>query len=255
MDEPRISIITPALNSARFIEQTIASVLDQRYPDLEYIVIDGGSTDGTLDILKRYSDRLRWISEPDRGQADAINKGLRLSTGEILAYLNADDYYEPDALRKVGRAFSARPLARWLTGRCRIVDDGGRELRRPVTRYKEFWLRRGRSGVLSILNYISQPATFWRRSAWEEVGPFDDSLNYALDYDYWLRISRHYPLHVLDEPLANFRLHRTSKSGAGFVEQFDEEYEVARRHVSSAALLGLHQGHKRLIQAVYRTLS
>ncbi|MBI3160216.1 MAG: glycosyltransferase [Chloroflexi bacterium] len=255
MSRPRISIITPSLNSARFLEQTIVSVLDQGYPELEYIVVDGGSTDGTLDILRKYDRRLRWFSEPDQGQADAINKGLRLSTGDILAYLNADDYYEPGVLQTVGATLSSEPEASWLTGKCRIVNEQGREVRRPITSYKNFWLRFNYQSILAILNYISQPATFWRRSVLNEVGLFDNRLNYALDYDYWLRVSRLHPLRVLDSRLASFRLHRDSKSGAGFVHQFNEEYEVAKRHVSSPALLRLHRSHKWLIQTVYRTLS
>ncbi len=119
---PKISIITPSWNQGPFIERTIRSVLEQGYPNLEYIVMDGGSTDGTIDILRKYEGRLTWVSDKDKGQADAINKGITRSTGDIIAYLNSDDIYETGALRKAADHFSAHPDDRWLTGQCRIID-------------------------------------------------------------------------------------------------------------------------------------
>ncbi|MCD4672777.1 MAG: glycosyltransferase, partial [Anaerolineaceae bacterium] len=161
---PRISIITPSFNQADFIETTILSVLGQEYPHLEYIVVDGGSTDGTLDILRKYETQLTWSSEEDRGQAHAINKGLARAGGEVVAFLNSDDVYAPGALLATGEYFAAHPGAWWLTGKCAIVDDQGCEIRKLITAYKHFWLQFRSYGVLQIMNYISQPATFWRRS-------------------------------------------------------------------------------------------
>src|SRR5438128_2672833 len=138
----RVSIVTPSYNQARFIERTIRSVLDQDHRDVEYIVVDGGSTDGTAGILERYSDRIVWTSERDRGQSDAINKGLHRATGEIVAFLNSDDTYEPGALSAVVAFFSANPEARWVYGKCRIIDENDVEIRRPITWYKNLLLRR-----------------------------------------------------------------------------------------------------------------
>lgn len=248
---PRISIITPSYNQADFIESTILSVLEQEYPALEYIVIDGGSTDGSLDILRKYEDRLTWISEPDRGQAQAINKGLARATGEVVAFLNSDDVYAPGALQAVGAYYASHPEAQWVTGRCIIIDEGGYEMRRAITAYKHFWLGFRSYGVLQILNYISQPATFWRRSLLEEIGNLNEDLRFTMDYEYWLRIGQEHRLHSLRKRLAGFRLYAASKSGGGYEEQFAEELTVCRRFASPLAA-HLHRLHNALIVGVYR---
>ena len=249
---PRITIITPSYNQGEFIEQTIQSILGQEYPDLEYMVIDGGSTDGTLDVLTKYDGRIKWVSEPDRGQSHAINKGLRTATGDVVAFLNSDDLYEPGALLEVGRFFSRHPQAAWLTGRCRVIDQNGREIRKWMTFIKNFWLRTRSFAVLQVLDYVSQPATFWRREVVEKVGFFDENLRYAMDYDYSLRVGQHFKLWVLDEYLASFRIHPTSKAGASASAQFDVDLEIARAHVSSPALIALHRLSNWIVVTLYR---
>ncbi len=254
---PKISIITPSLNQGHFIEATIRSILEQGYPNLEYIVIDGGSTDETLAILERYAGRLTWISEKDRGQADAINKGLRMVTGEIMAYLNADDLLLPGALLRVAKVFTEDPQIMWLTGRCRIIDEQGREIRKLITLYKNLWLTvHSRAGLL-ITDYISQPATFWRARMFREAGPFDDSLHYAMDYEYWLRLEAIQPLKVIHDYLAAFRIHQQSKNtnaGHGNV-YIEEERRVIRRHTHSSLLRALHDLHRMLMTFVYTLLN
>ncbi|HJZ05367.1 MAG TPA: glycosyltransferase family 2 protein [Patescibacteria group bacterium] len=251
---PRITIITPSFNQGGFIGQTIESVLNQGYPNLEYIVMDGGSTDGTLDVLRSYGNWITWFSEKDHGQSHAINKGLRMATGEVIAYLNSDDLYEPGALLKVGDFFSANPEAAWLTGRCRIVDQEGREIRKSITAYKNFWLRLNNYKVLLVLNYISQPATFWRRNVIEIVGDFDETLRYAMDYDYSLRVGRHFKPWMVHKYLASFRVHPASKAGSYAYAQFISDLEIANRYTASPLLRGLHVAHNALIVAVYRLL-
>jgi len=248
---PRISVITPSYNQVDFIEATIQSVLGQEYPDLEYIIIDGGSTDGTVDIIRKYEDRLIWVSEPDRGQAHAINKGLARASGAVIAFLNSDDVYAPGALHAVGAYFAEQPEAQWLTGRCSIIDEKGREIRKAISAYKHFWLEFHSYGVLQILNYISQPATFWRRSLLDELGGLKEDLLFTMDYEYWLRIGQQYRLHSLRQRLAGFRLYEASKSGGGYEEQFAEELAVCRRFASPLAV-NLHRLHNALILAVYR---
>lgn len=253
-DLPHISIVTPSYNQGHFIADTIDSVLGQDYPDLQYIVMDGGSTDDTVDVLKRYEGRLVWVSENDRGQAHAINKGLRLATGDVVAYLNSDDVYEPGALLAVGTFFARHPEAAWLTGRCRNVDRNRQEIRRAITAYKNLWLALKSYRILQVIDYVSQPATFWHRRVIEQVGLFDESLRYSMDYDYSLRVGRHFRLHVLNQYLACFRIHPSSKTFGSASAPFDADLDIARRYVSSRALLSLHALHNAIILAAYRRL-
>jgi len=227
---PKISVITPSYHQANFIEQTIESVLGQDYPNLEYIIMDGGSTDGTLEILRRYDGRITWRSEEDKGQADAINKGMRLASGDIVAYLNSDDLCEPGALTKVGEAFRDNPQTMWLCGKCRIIDEHNREFYRPITRFKNFWLKRYGYFCLLVLNFISQPAVYWRREIMSDIGYLNCDLHYALDYEYWVRIGKKFEPIIIDEYLASFRIHATTKGTTGFAKQFREELDVARTH-------------------------
>ena len=237
---PRITVITPSFNQGHFIKDTIESVLGQDYPDLEYLVMDGGSTDDTVEILKSYGGRLSWVSEKDRGQSDAINKGIRLATGDIIAYLNSDDLYEKGALEKAARYFMAHPESLWLTGRCRIIDTSGAEARGAITAYKNFLLSRYSYNALLVTNFVSQPATFIRRQAFSELGLFDEAQHRVMDYDFWLRIGEKHQPGVINEYLASFRVHPGSKTSSSFRLTFKEELEVARRHTGSRVLNGLH---------------
>jgi len=251
----RISVITPSFNQARFIERTIHSVLDQDQRDVEHIVVDGGSSDGTLDILRRYTGRIVWISEKDRGQTHAINKGLRLATGEIVAWLNSDDTYEPGALALVARHFMDHPDSRWVYGKCRIVNDADREIRPFITWYKNLLLAKFSFARLLAENYISQPAVFWRRRLLDEVGYLSEEEYFCMDYDYWLRIGSRSPAGVIDAYLANFRYHRASKSGSVNKKQFADELRLARafRGEHPFAVL-LHTANYVKIVAAYKLL-
>lgn len=252
---PKVSIITPSYNQGPFIERTIRSVLDQGYPNLEYIVMDGGSADGTIDILRRYEGRLTWISEQDKGQADAINKGIGRATGDIVAYLNSDDVYESGSLQRVAEHFRAHRETMWITGKCRIIDEQDRETRRPITAYKNFLLRHFSYSLLLVTNPVSQPATFWRREAVKEFGLFDENEHLVMDYEYWLRIGKKYPLTVLDEYLAGFRVYASSKTSRLFLTTFKREMELARNYSDSLLLNGLHRLSYLGIAAAYLVLN
>lgn len=247
---PKISIIVPTLNQARFIEETIQSVLSQNYPNLELVVIDGGSKDGTLDILQRYSNELTWISEPDNGQVDAINKGLRRITGDVVAYLNSDDVYTANALHTVGKFFSDHPETQFLTGKCSNIDVNGVEIRSLIKFYKNMWLNLRIDKSLTVLDYISQPATFWRAELTQTIGYFDPECHYAMDYDYWLRISRQHKLTFIDQYLAKFRVYPTSITSSNSRAQFDEEYKVAARYATPWQLF-LHKIHAEISCWIY----
>lgn len=254
---PRISIVTPSLNQGNFIDATIQSVLSQEYPNLEYIIVDGGSTDGTLSILEKYTGQLRWISEKDEGQTDAINKGMRLATGDILAYLNADDILLPGSLWEVGRIFEKHPGVHWLTGRCKIVDEHGKDMRAAISLYKNLLLYSSSYRLLLVTNYISQPSTFWRMELQGRCGLFDPTLNFVMDYDYWLRLWKEAPPFIYHRELGGFRIQRNSKTtSGGHLQGFvGEESLVVGRHSPSKVWRRLHDLHRLLMTAVYRVLN
>ncbi len=247
---PKISVITPSFNSESYIENTIRSVLNQDYPNLEYLVIDGGSTDLTLDILKKYNGSVTWISEKDRGQSNAINKGLHLATGDVIAYLNSDDMYEPDALHKVGRFLVDHPHASWITGKCRQINQLGEEIRKPITTYKNFWLFFKSYNALLVIDFISQPATFWCKNVINRIGSFNENLHLAMDYEYSLRVGKLFKLWVIDDYLASFRIHEASKS-ALITNHFSEDLFVAERYARSHLQVALHRLHNYLITFYY----
>ncbi len=205
---PRISIVTPNYNYGQFLEETIRSVLLQGYPDLEYIIIDGGSTDNSVEIIKKYEPWLAyWVSEPDRGQSDAINKGLQRATGEIAAWLNSDDTYLPGTLAVVANALVSNPQWVMVYGDCEKIDAESRIIGRLDARPFDFLL-------LIKKDFIKQPAAFWRRYIHDTIGFLDTQLHYAMDYDFWLRIALKYENKVsyLPYTLAQYRFHDMSKT-------------------------------------------
>ena len=179
----RLSIVTPSFNQAQFIEETLQSVRSQKSSGLEHIVIDGASTDGTVEILKRYAstpgwEHLRWISEPDHGQSDAINKGFRMATGEIIGWLNSDDVYQADSFARVSKAFAESPLVDFIYGDYLIIDETGKTLvsKKEIDFDWEI--------MLCGLNYIAQPNVFFRSRVFEKLGYLNDSLHYVMDYEF-----------------------------------------------------------------------
>jgi glycosyltransferase involved in cell wall biosynthesis len=235
--KPTFSIVTPSFNQGAFLGRTIDSVLAQSGGfDVEHWIIDGGSTDGTLDVLAGYGDRVKWVSEPDRGQVDAVNKGFRRARGDIVGWLNSDDVYEPGAFEKVAAALARAPDAQWCFGLCRVIDEHDREVRRGVTAYKNSWIRRYSAARLLVCDFISQPAVFLKREVFEELGLLDESLAWAFDYEYWLRLAqRHEPV-IIDEYVAAFRWHPTSKTSNLFYKAEWASLRVAKRYARGRRL-------------------
>jgi len=201
---PRISVVTPSFNQGEFLEETLRSVITQRYPELEYVVIDGGSTDDSVSIIERHeADLACWVSEPDRGHADALNKGFAKTTGEIMCWINSSDMYYPWTFATVAEVFSQLPQVEWITGTGSMFDVHGRL--RVITSAPGV-------NVFDILagdcRRIQQESVFWRRSLWERAGArIDQTLTYAADLDLWLRFFRHARLHHVETMLGGFRVH------------------------------------------------
>lgn len=224
----KISIVTPSFNQGCFIKQTIDSVLNQNYPNLEYIVMDGGSNDGTVDILKSYGNRIIWKSEKDKGQSDAINKGMAMATGEILGYINSDDLYTSNCFFKINDFFLTSPKIRWAYGKCRIIDEHNREVRKLITAYKNFWMKKYSYNKLLSINFINQPSTFWRKEIRNEFGLFNKNEHLVMDYEYWLRIGKKYRAGFINAYLSEFRMYTQSKSFKFFENQFKDELRLAK---------------------------
>jgi len=205
---PKISIVTPSYNQGKFLETTIRSVLDQGYPNLEYIIMDGGSTDGSREIIEKYSDSLAyWQSMPDNGQASAIFQGFEKTTGDILAWINSDDYYLSGSLSSIADYFVKYPQTQWIVGNGIVVGPTGKLLytvdKVPPISYKT---------MIYSNNLVFQPATFWRRDLFFSTGGFDQTLKFAFDYDLFLKFSKITPPQRLKQLLAAFRIHESSKT-------------------------------------------
>jgi len=205
--QPLVSIVTPSYNQARYLEATIQSVLGQTYPHIEYIIIDGGSDDGSPEIIRKYADRLAyWVSEPDQGQTDAINKGFAQAKGELLAWLNSDDTYEPEAVAKAVAYLLQHPNVGLVYGDANFIDQHGRIIGRFPAKQTSY------QKLLRGYVHVPQQAAFWRAELWQEVGPLDPSFYFAMDYDLWLRLARVSQVQYQPEVWANFRLHSETKT-------------------------------------------
>ena len=223
---PAFAIVTPSYNTARYIGEAVRSVLGQDYPHVDYVVMDGGSTDGTVDVLRSFGPRLRWVSQKDKGQSDAINRGFARTRGDILGWLNSDDIYAPGAFRAVAEVFAARPDVDLVYGDATYTDYRGRHVARCL-HVEPF----DRERLFHYSDFIVQPAAFFSRRIFEKVGGIDASIHWAMDYDLWLRIAAAGARAVyLRRVLAHFRWLADNKTATGDHGRLDEVAKVLGRH-------------------------
>ena len=223
-----VSIITPSFNQAKYIERTINSVLSQDYKDIEYIVIDGGSTDDTLEIIEKYADKLSyWVSEKDFGQTDAINKGFSKAKGDIIAWINSDDTYMPGAVAQAVAYLEANPEVGLVYGDANFIDENDNVIGKFPARQTDY--KRLRQGYV----HVTQQAAFFRKDVWDKVGPLDPSFYFAMDYDLWVRIAAIAPVVYLPRLWANFRLHSDAKTISADDRCWPEMLRVHRRNGGS----------------------
>ncbi|MBW7944019.1 glycosyltransferase [Patescibacteria group bacterium] len=255
---PKISIVTPSYNQGQFLEQTIRSILDQGYPNLEYIIIDGGSTDDSKKIIKKYAPQLKyWVSERDQGQADAINKGFSHATGEIMGWLNSDDILMPGSLHLIAKIFGELPQVDWISSTTQTITQHGHVHHlglRPV--FFQKLIAAGWYHGLG-LGFLMQEGTFWRRSLWEKIGAKVNQLHYGMDFELWKRFAEHTAPLAVHVPLAAFRLNPQRKSKA--IQQYYQEIGVQLplffTYLSKGLRLGLQLPRKlRLTQQLYYDL-
>lgn len=231
MSSPLVTIVTPSFNQARFLAEAIDSVAAQDYASVEHLVFDGGSTDGSRAILEQYGARITAVIGPDGGQAEAVNRGLREAGGEIVGWLNSDDFYYPGAIRSVVDYLDLHPECAVVYGSALYVDENGT----PIEPYPT-----GDPEDLRFGCFICQPAVFFRRRAIEAAGLLDPSLRYCMDYDLWLRMARSFRLHRIENQLAAYRLHGASKSVAEQLAARRETVIVTRRRLGATPLTSLY---------------
>lgn len=244
---PKISIVIPSYNKVKYIQETLESIVSQRYPNLEVIIQDGGSTDGTLEIIKKYAKKypkiISWVSKKDKGQVDAINRGLRKARGNIVTYINADDVYENGALLAVGAYYRKSPGTLWLAGKGDIINGKGEQVSPLVTKYKNLLLRFNWYLLLLVVNYLNQPAVFLSENAYKKYGPFSGTKDYVMEYDLWLKLGKIQMPSVLKNHLASFRLTMSSISSTEFKKLLSRDFSVVRRYTKNSLILFLHNFH------------
>jgi hypothetical protein len=244
---PKISIVIPSYNKAKYIGETLKSIVSQNYLNLEVIIQDGGSNDGTVEIIKqfakKYSTIIKWTSEKDNGQAEAINKGLKKATGEILTYINADDIYEKGALKMVGKYFTEGPSTLWLAGKGSVINAEGKEILRPVTFYKNLLLTINHYLLLKVVNYLIQPSVFLSRHAYQKYGPFSGISAFVTEYDLWLKLAKLQKPVVINRNLSKFRIEKDTKTKNMFQKLLKEDERILKKHTGNLVVLFLHKIH------------
>jgi glycosyltransferase involved in cell wall biosynthesis len=245
MKSPKISVVIPSFNKASYIEKTLDSIFDQKYPNLEVVIQDGGSTDGTLEIIRRFVQKypklIRLESKKDKGQLDAVNTGMQKTSGEIITFINADDSYRVHAFKKVSEEYLNNPRALWFAGRGVVVNESGKEIALGVTFYKDLMFRRNSYLLLLTVNYLIQPSVFITGSAYGKYGPFTGTTDFITEYELWLKLGKIGMPVIIDEVLAEFRIEPTTKTKRLFSKLLAEDERVVVRYTKNKLILLLHK--------------
>lgn len=246
MKSPKISIIIPSYNKGKYIEDTLISIVSQKYPNLEVIIQDGSSTDGTLEVIKKYAQKypyIVWESKKDKGQLDAINKGLNKATGDFVTFINADDVYLVGALRKVGGYLKIHPNTLWLAGRGEIINKQGKEISSLVTKYKGWLLRKNDYRNLLAVNYLMQPSVFVSRQGYKKYGQFTGVSSWVMEYNMWLKLGQVEMPAIINQTLTGFRMTGKNVSAVNFKKILLEDDRIAGRFTNNPLILMIHYLH------------
>lgn len=244
---PLISIIIPSYNKVKYIEKTLSSIVNQNYKNIEVIIQDGGSNDGTLDVIKKYARKyssiIKYISKKDNGQLDAINKGLKKAKGEIVTFINADDVYEKDALFTVSEYYKENPNGLWFAGRGIVVNENDIEIAKFATWYKSLLLNWNLRTFLLITNYLMQPSVFLTKKALKKYGLFTGTKFAVMEYEMWLKISSFQMPAVINKVLTKFRLEKDTKTGSNSKKLLTEDEKIIKKYTKNKLILFLHILH------------
>jgi len=245
MKLPKISIVIPSYNKVKYIKKTLDSIFDQKYGNLEVIIQDGGSTDGSLEVIKdyfnKYSNIIKLESKVDNGQLEAINKGFKKATGDLVAYINADDVYENDSFMIVANYYKENPNTLWFAGRGRVIDENGNEIVRLTTIYKNVFLKLNNFKLLLITNYLMQPSVFLTRRAVKKYVIFTGTKDFVMEYEKWLKIGKDKMPVVISKYLSKFRLEPNTKTKRLFREILKKDEEIVKKYTKSKFVLTLHK--------------
>ena len=227
MNAPKISVVIPSYNKVKFINKTLKSIFDQNYPNLEVVVQDGGSTDGTLEIIKKYPVILE--SKKDNGQLDALNKGFKKATGDILTFINADDCYAAGAFSNISHAYNKNPYALWFAGQGIVINKSDIEIAKPVTWYKNILLSLNSNRYLLITNYLIQPSIFFTNEAYQKYGPFTGTLDFVMEYEMWLKLAKISMPVVIHHVISKFRIENNTKTKRMFNKLLHEDKLIVKK--------------------------
>lgn len=241
---PKISIVIPSYNKAKYIGKTLESIFTQDYGNYEVIVQDGSSTDGSIEVINKYAKKyknIKWESKKDKGQLDAINKGFSKATGDLLTFINADDIYCSNAFKSVSKAYKNNPKALWFAGKGNIINEKGEVIHGKVTTYKNIIQKINRYFFLLAVNYLTQPSVFINKEAYRQLGPFTGTENYVMEYEMWLRFGKIEMPTLINEDISSFRLFMGNISTTSYRELLELDYKIAQKHTNNKVILLFHR--------------